>query len=323
MIIVMYENVKKVLKGTLLYRIYISIMDKVNVTRREKMSVELYPLEIRRMYRKIMKKELNLDNPKSFNEKIQWSKIYDNSPLKSFLSDKYEVRKWIAEKIGEEYLIPLVGEVCNDFSEIDFEALPKSFVLKLTNGSTTNVIVKDKDLLNVRKVRKKFQQWSKVNFAYRNLELQYSRIKPRIIAEKYMVEKGMDDLPDFKFFCFDGKVFCSYTMLDYTMDHSKGRLGFFDRDYNLMPYYRKEFAHINEQLSPPENYWKMVEIAEILSKGFSHVRVDLYNVSGKIYFGEMTFTTSAGYAKFDPPEFDLILGEQWKLDVSNPQMFKI
>ena len=145
--------------------------------------------------------------------------------------------------------------------------------------------------------------------------MQYQNIDHKIIAEKYMIEDDMVDLPDYKFFCFDGVVYCSYTMIDYTHDHSNGKIGFFDRDYNLLPYYRKDYSPITKQMPKPENYEKMVEIAERLSVGFAHVRVDLYDIKGKVYFGEMTFTNASGFTKYVPEEFDYILGRCWKMSL--------
>ncbi len=125
---------------------------------------------------------------------------------------------------------------------------------------------------------------------------------------------GRKSVPDYKFFCFGGKVYCSYVMIDTFPVHSRSRLGIFDREFHLLPYYRSDFEPITGVIAKPQNYEKMIEIAEILAKGFSHVRVDLYNVDGKIYFGEMTFTTGSGLFSYDPDEFDFIKGQQWDLD---------
>ena len=277
----------------------------------KKINKKYYPVILKRMYKKRTGKKLNLENPVTFNEKIQWSKLYDVTPLKTQLADKYLVREWVKEKIGEEYLIPLLG-VWDKFDDIDFDKLPDQFVLKANHGSGWNIIVTDKKQFNRVEAKKKFDRWLNTNFAYLTLEMQYEDIKPKIIAEKYIVNEN-NDLPDYKFFCFDGKVFCLYTRINYTFDHSKGQLGFFDRDYKLMPYHRGEYAPIKEQLPKPKNFEKMVELAEILSKGFKHVRVDFYNLNGKIFFGEMTFTTASGFAVFVPEEFDLLLGKQWNL----------
>ncbi|MDJ8953239.1 ATP-grasp fold amidoligase family protein [Clostridium perfringens] len=287
--------------------------EKRHIKKLENMPVENYPKELKKMYYKITGKKLDLENPRTYNEKIQWSKLFDSTLTKSMLADKYAVRKWVEDKIGKEYLIPLLG-VWDSFDDIDFKKLPNQFVLKLNNGSATNIIVKNKEELDIDNARKLFSTWMNTNFAFKGLELHYKDIKPKIIAEKYMVFDNMKDLPDYKFFCFNGKVFCSYTMVDYMFDHTKGKLGFFDRDYKLMPYHRKDFSPITEQLEKPKNYELMVNLAEVLSEGFSHVRVDFYNIEGKIYFGEMTFTNASGYCQFEPDKFDEILGNQWNLD---------
>ena len=280
------------------------------------LSSEAYKGEIIRLYKEKTGNDLDLKAPKRYTEKIQWMKLYGITPLISKLSDKYEVRDWVAEKIGTEYLVPLLG-VWSSFDEIRFEELPDSFVLKTNNASATNIIVNSKANMNKRWMKQKIDYWMERPFGFLSgLELQYMAIKPRIIAEKNLMSEGLTDLPDYKFFCFDGKVFCSYTMVDYTFNHENGRLGFFDRDYRLMDAYRADYARISEQIPRPKNYDKMVEIAETLSKDFSHVRVDLYNIDGKIYFGEMTFTTNSGYTVFVPDEFDYELGKQWVLPIS-------
>ena len=281
----------------------------------EILSPQYYERELKRWYKDRTGRELDLDNPQTYNEKIQWTKLYGVTPLMTKLADKYEVRKWVAEKIGEEYLVPLIG-VWDDFNEIQIEKMPQAFVLKCNHGCEWNEIVTDKDKWNWRSAKRKFDYWMESNYAFwGGLQLQYKDIRPRIIAEKYLCCNGNveADLPDYKFFCFDGKVFASYVMVDYQKDHSKGKMGFFDRDFKLLPFYRKDFGRIEEQPSKPNNYDKMVEIAEKLSTDLPHVRVDLYLVDEKIYFGEMTFTQGNGVGKFEPEEFDNILGKQWKL----------
>lgn len=272
-----------------------------------------YPLLLKYKYRKALGKKCNLKNPIAYTEKVQWAKLHRKDPLLTMLSDKIEVRKWVEDKIGKEYLIPTIGGVYSSPAEIDFDSLPERFVIKSNTGSGNNIVVNSKDEIDIKDLKEKIDKWSDYEFAYSSLELQYKGIIPKIYIEKNILEDGMDDLPDYKFFCFGGKVFCSYTMRNYVFDHKKGELGFFDKDYKHMPYYRADYAPIKTQIAKPKNYDKMVEIAEQLSRGLSHVRVDLYNVDGKIYFGEMTFSTNSGYIKFLPEEFDIILGNQWDL----------
>ena len=266
-------------------------------------------------YKKIFGYEPDPDIPETYNEKILWSKLNDRDPLRTLLTDKASVRDWVIEKLGtDKYCVPRYG-VWDSFDEIDFGALPDSFILKVNHGWDANALVKDKRDLDVEECRKKFDKWMRKSFLGRTMEYQYLGIVPKIICEELLFS-DKDDLPDYKFFCFDGKVFCSYLMEDYSLDPQNGKLGFLDRDFNLMPYHRKEYRPLDAQPQKPEGHEKMIEIAEILSEGFPHVRVDLYNVNGKIYFGEMTFTTTAGYGKFDPPEFDRVLGEQWKINTT-------
>ena len=261
--------------------------------------------------------KMNWENPERFTQKIVWRMFNDPDPVYSQLSDKYAVREWVAKKIGKEYLIPLLG-VWNRAKDIDFDSLPDQFVLKTNNASATNIIVRDKKSLKRKQVIEQFRYWMKYPCWAIFGEFHYKAIKPKIIAEKFILRPDMDDLPDYKFFCFDGKVVFSYTMIEYIDNHNNGKLGFFDRSYKLLPFYRKEYLPIKEEVPKPENYDKMVEIAEVLSKGFSHVRVDLYNVKGKIYFGEMTFTTSSGKMIIEPDEWDYKVGGFW--DITKPQV---
>ena len=303
-----------------LYKAYrfnkMKYMDRKAIKYYSELPKSEYETELKKLYMERVGVPLDLEHPKRFSEKTQWQKLYGITPLMSRLSDKYEVRSWVEEKIGKEYLIPLLG-AWDSFDDIDFDKLPDSFVLKTNNASGTNLIVYSKKELNINEARKLFNYWLQKPFGLLSgLELQYCSIKPKIIAEQNMLSGGREDLPDYKFFCFDGSVYCSYTTIDYAKDNSQGKMAFFDRDYILMPVSRADImTPLRKQLEKPENYDKMVEIAETLSQGFSHVRVDLYNIDGKIYFGEMTFTTHSGFMQFDPDSFDYELGNLWKLPV--------
>lgn len=263
-------------------------------------------------YKQITGHDLNLENPRRYTEKMQWRKLFECDPRMTVLSDKYEVREWVKSTIGEEYLIPLIG-VWERPEDIDFDMLPDSFVLKTNNACETNIIVRDKKQLNQSIVRETLDYWLKIPFWSFSGEMHYKNIKPRIIAEKYITVEDTQDLPDYKFLCFDGKVYCSYFIKDRIKGHEETQLGIFDRDFNLLPYYRTELLPIRTVQPKPLHYEQMVELAEKLSKGFSHVRVDLYDVNGKIYFGEMTFTNGSGFFVHEPDCFDYILGEQWKM----------
>ena len=268
-----------------------------------------YPRLLKLLYGSSVGEKLNLDMPVTFNEKIQWVKIYDRSPLRTKLADKYLVREWVAEKVGEKYLIPLLG-VWDKFDDIDFSALPQQFVLKLNNASGSNIIVVDKDKMDINEVKAKFEKWSKINFAYYCLELHYRDIPPKIIAEKYMSQNN-NVLCDYKFMCFDGEVKYFWIDKDRYTNHKRY---LFDVNGNFLKN-RIDCSNTGEVPQLPSNYKDMINIATKLSQGLNHVRVDLYDDNGYIYFGEMTFTMDGGYLKMTPKEFDAELGSYMKLPI--------
>ena len=253
-----------------------------------------YKKELEYWYRKAMKKKLNLDNPKTFNEKIQWLKLYDSTPIKTRLADKYLVRDWIKEKIGEEYLIPLLG-VYDKFEDIDFSKLPNQFVIKCNHGSGYNIIVKDKSQLDIEDARNKINAWMNENFAFRvGYELHYRDIEPKIIIEEYMSEIG-DALYDYRFFCSYGKVLQIWLdIASGTPDHKRK---IYDKNWNELNFTVK-WPRLEEDVKKPSNLDDMIELVKKMSEEFSLVRVDFYNINGKIYFGEMTFTSMSGTGKF-------------------------
>lgn len=259
---------------------------------------------------------LNLKNPKTFNEKINWLKIYNKNPLYPSLVDKSTVKDYVAKKIGEEYVIPTYG-VWDSFDEIDFDSLPDQFVLKSTNGGggTGVVICRDKaklDKIETKKVLLKSMQTD----GKLGREWPYQYIKPRIIAEKLISDKSENgDLKDYKFMCFNGSVKCSFVCT--RRGSGEGlRVTFFDRDWNKMPFERD---HLSEDIpiSKPQNYEEMVSLAEKLAEGNPFVRVDLYEVDGKSYFGELTYYPGCGFEKFQPKTWDAKLGELLQLDGIN------
>ena len=198
---------------------------------------------------------------------------------------------------------------------IDFDSLPNSFAMKMTVGSGMNYFVADKSEEDIGKLRALAREWFAADSSSYGREWCYYNIKPRIVFEELLPLDERNDLPDYKFFCFDGEPFCLYTMIDYTKNHDNGRLGFFDTDFKLMPYHRKDFKPIEEQIPKPQNFEMMVEYARRLSKGFPHVRVDFYNINGRVVFGELTFYNASGYTAFEPDEFDYIMGEKFILPV--------
>lgn len=257
-------------------------------------------------------RKLNLKNPTRFTEKLQWYKLYYRNPLMTQCADKYEVRSYVREKGLEKYLTKLYG-VYNNADEIDYDALPNAFAIKYTNGSGANYFVKNKKAENIDRLKKIVQTWMTGRKANYGREWCYYNVQPRIIIEELIERDENNDIPDYKFFCFDGKVKYLYTMVDYVDNHKQGRCSFFTSDFKQLPYRRSEYMEINRPIPKPDRFEEMIYIAEVLSQDFPHVRVDLYNIKGRIIFGEMTFYNASGYTVFTPDEFDFILGEEFNL----------
>lgn len=250
---------------------------------------------------------LNLDNPTTFNEKLQWLKLYNRRPEYTIMVDKYKVRDYISEKIGDEYLIPLIG-VWDDPDDIDFDTLPNQFVLKCNHNSGLGMcICKDKNSLDISKVRSDLRKGLKQDYYLTGREWPYKNVPRKIIAEKYITDETGTNLRDYKFYCFDGKAKVVGIYQDRNTD--KETTGdFFDMDFNWLDF---TFNMTNAKVKPskPNHFEKMKEIAEILSEGIPHVRVDLYLSNDKIYFGELTFFDGSGFDKIEPIEWDIKLGE--------------
>ncbi len=262
---------------------------------------------IKLRYKKTIGKRLSLNRVDGYNEKLQWLKIYDHNPDYKKLVDKYEVKKYIVDTIGKEYIIPTLG-VWEKFDDIDFDKLPNQFVLKCTHDSGGLVIVKDKNNIDIKKMKDKINKSLSTNYYWHGREWPYKGIKPRIIAEKYMEDSETEELRDYKFFCFDGKVKALYIATDRQKPNEDTKFDFFDENFNHLPF---EQAHPNAKVPPkkPINFEKMKELASVLSAGIPHVRIDFYEVNGKIYFGEMTFYHMSGFSPFVPEEWDYKLGE--------------
>lgn len=303
----------------LIYEWYLHLKRKKlikEIEKRKKTNPKKYPSIISMQYKKRIGHELNWNSLNTYTEKMQWEKLYNNDINKSVLADKYEVRKWVTEKIGKEYLIPLLG-TWDNFEDIEFESLPEKFVLKTNHGSGTNVIVKEKDKLNKKIVKRKFDDWLKMDFGFISMERHYSKIKPKIIAEQY-IETDYGELQDYKFLCFDGKPYYCWVDLGRYSNHTRN---VYDLNWKLQPWSQEWYDTYKEDIPRPKNFEKMIEIAEVLSAGFAQVRVDLYNVDGKIFFGEMTFTNGGGYDRILPNEYDKMLGDLWKLPIQANKKF--
>ncbi|MCR5361421.1 MAG: glycosyl transferase [Bacteroidales bacterium] len=252
-----------------------------------------------------MGKEMNWKNPQTFNEKLQWLKVHNRKSEYTVMVDKYLVKKYVAEKIGEEYVIPSLG-VWDRVEDIDFDALPDQFVLKCTHDSGGIVICKDKSKLDRQAAIKKLSKGLKSNYFLRNREWPYKNVKPRIIGEPYMCDVN-DELNDFKWFCFDGKPHVMFIATDRFNVQEETKFDFYDMDFRHLPFTN---GHPNAtcQIEKPQTFEKMKSLAEKLSAGIPHVRVDFYDVDGRIYFGELTFFHWSGLVPFSPEEWDYTLG---------------
>lgn len=258
------------------------------------------------MFRVNMGKRLDLDNPKTFNEKIQWLKLNDRKDIYTTMVDKYEVKNYVSNLIGEEFIIPTLG-VWDRFEDIDFEKLPEQFVLKCTHDSGGLVICRDKSQLDLKKAKKKINNCLKKNYYKQGREWPYKNVKPRIIAEQYMEDKRTGDLPDYKFFCFNGAVKAMFIATE-RFGKEETKFDFFDENFNHLPFTN---GHPNADIPPekPNNFEKMKELAAVLSKSIPQVRVDFYEINDKLYFGELTFSHWGGMVPFNPEEWDEKMGD--------------
>lgn len=266
-----------------------------------------------RKYQLYFGQKLDLQNPQTFNEKLQWLKLYNRKPEYTVMVDKYKVREYIAQELGEEYLIPLLG-VWDNPDEIDFDALPNQFVLKCNHNSGLGMcICKDKSELDISKVKVELRKGLKQDYYLTGREWPYKDVPRKIIAEKYM-EDVSGDLKDYKFYCFNGEM--KFVMINFDRNTSRPtRADYFDRDFNWLDF-TWGYSHAEVHPKKPEQFEKMVAIVEKLAKGLPHIRVDLYDCNGKIYFGELTFFDGSGFDKIEPLEWDYKIGKLLKLPTS-------
>lgn len=264
-------------------------------------------LFLKMKYKSVFGHPLNLDSPKTFNEKLQWLKLHDRQPVYTTLVDKYKVKEYISDILGLQYIIPTLG-VWKDPDEIDFDSLPDRFVLKCNHNSGVGLyICKDKSKLDKEKVKSELRKGLKQNYYLSGREWPYKDVPRRIIAEKYM-EDETGGFTDYKFFCFNGKVDCVMVCLDrYTGDT---KFYFFDKDWKLKRLNKRgKAAPEGFTIPKPECMDQMFEIAAKLSEGLAFVRVDLYQSCGQIYFGELTFYPDSGFDANILPESDLYFGK--------------
>jgi len=268
------------------------------------------PFYVKVYYEYYTGKKLDLTTPREFNEKIQWLKVYYKDPRLTQLVDKYSVRSFVKERVGAKYLNELLG-VYEHPNEVDFSALPDKFVIKGVHGYNWNLIVEDKSQLSAWKARLKFRKWLSRNYYYRGgLEWAYKHVKPRLIAEAYLEEIGRKSISDYKFFCFNGEPRFIQVDLDRKESHSRRYL---DLDWNPLPFRDTDYPPFDEILEKPESYEEMLQVVRKLAHDFPFVRVDLYNLSGRIVFGEMTFYPADGLLEFVPDSYNQVIGDYLKL----------
>lgn len=271
-------------------------------------------LELKLLFRLKCGYKLDLNNPKTYNEKIQWIKLYDHNPLMQKCCDKYAVREYVESKGCGEILNTLLWEGF-DPEDIPYDSLPDKFVIKVTHGSTFNIICTDKSKLDRADVNKKCNKWLKAKFLEAYGEWFYGIEKPRIIIEKFL-EDGTEKLRDYKVYCFNGVP--GFIGVD-SGDDSKGThyKDIYDTDWNLMPGYEMAYPNGGKEIEKPEILDELLRCAKKLSEDFLHARTDFYIVDGKVIFGEITFSNSAGFGKVVPKEFALKMGDYLKLPVTS------
>lgn len=274
-------------------------------------------LIIKNSFKKHMGYKLDLDNPKTLNEKINWLKLYNRKSIHTVVADKFKVRPYVKEKVGEKYLIPLLYHTSNP-NDISPENLPDSpFIIKTNHDSSGGLIVRDKAKVDWKQAKKRFRRLLRENHYYTTIEWQYKNIEPRIVVEKLLTYEDGSIPEDYKFHCFNGKL--AFIMIDFDRFGAIRTRNLYDSNWNLIkcnwgrPY--------GKELKKPDNLEEMIEVAEKLAKDFTYVRVDLYLVKNSIYFGELTFYHASGLQAFYQKECDENLGKM--LDISHLQKERI
>lgn len=262
--------------------------------------------ELCRLYACGTGKKLDLNHPRTFNEKMQWLKLYGGSDLRTRLIDKVAVKEWVAQKVGEKYVVPLLG-VWDSAADIEFDVLPERFAMKCNHGAGYNIIVHDKATLDFDAARQRMGIWMGENYAYGHMmELQYEHVIPKVFAEEYMENSG-GDIYDYKIYCFAGEP--CYTQ--FLCDRARGlRMAYFDNNWKKLTFRYAQHPLIVEPIERPDNFDEMLDVARKLAEGWPFVRVDLYRLDdGTVKFGEMTFIPAGGMIDWVPASADMLLGE--------------
>ncbi len=268
-------------------------------------------IAVERSFRKVFGRGINWEAPQTFNEKLQWLKIYNRDPACTAMVDKFEAKKLVSGIIGQEHVIPTLG-VWDKFEDIDFDALPEQFVLKCTHDSGSVKVVRSKVGFDKDAARRFFREKLSSNFYLMNREWPYKNVKPRIIAEKYLRQKDGEKLVDYKFYCFGGTPEFLYISRGLE-DHSSAQISFLYMDWSPAPVKRPDYAPFDVLPEKPGSFDEMAALSSRLSKGFPFVRIDMYCVDGTVFFSEFTFFPMSGLMIFDPPEYDEKFGRLLKL----------
>lgn len=263
------------------------------------------PFYVKIYYEYYTGKKLDLKNPIEFNQKIQWIKVYYKRPILTQLVDKYEVRSYVKEKVGEQYLNDLIA-VYERAADVNFDELPERFVIKGVHGCHFNLIVPQKQQLNIFRAKFLLRKWMSKNQYYRGgLEWAYKNVKPKLVAETYLEEMGQEIVNDYKFYCFDGVP----KILQIDLERGvKDYKCYYDLSWKKLPFTKKGSTLYEGDVKKPPNFEEMITVATKLADSFPFVRVDLYNIDGRIIFGEMTFYPSDGRIEFIPDQYNAIIG---------------
>lgn len=293
-------------------RLFAEVLDSVDRFGEEQTKRQYYKVYddkeyLRKIFRRQVGYEMNLETPKTFNEKLQWLKLYDRRPEYTVLSDKYTAKEYVAEKIGKEYVIPTLG-IWDTVDEVDLNRLPDRFVIKCTHDSGSVMVVRDKQGFDWENAKKQLAERLRRNYYWAEREYGYKNVKPRILAEAYLDSGGEAGAIDYKFYCFHGEPKFLY-LSQGLEDHATAKISFVNMDWTKMEMHRSDFEEFKELPKKPEAFDKMVELAKILSEKFPFVRTDFYENNGKVYFGEMTFYPGGGLTAFSPEEWDRHLGD--------------
>ncbi len=268
---------------------------------------------IKAKFKKYHGYELNLDNPKTLSEKIQWMKIYGNLQRYSKYVDKYLVRDFVRDRIGEQYLVPLIGVYYN-VNDINFESLPERFIMKANHGCGWNIVVKDKSMVNWKIEKEKMQQWLKSDFS-KTGQNNYKGIKPCIIIEELLQDNLNNFIRDYRIFCFHGKP--HHIQVSEMRGKGNDLHAFYDLNWNKLEIKYGKKKTFSENIKNPKHLNEMISLAEKLSQDFPFVRVDFYYINNQIFFGELTFTPVNGFRPYKPLSFNKMLGDLLDLDKFN------